>query len=65
MAETTERASDIVEAWLKQVDASSPTKAPRLQELLEKVPLQELIAVVDRQNAVRSALALSEMPRQK
>ena len=35
MAETTERASDIVEAWLKQEDAIDPTKAPRLQELLE------------------------------
>lgn len=65
MAETTERASDIVEAWLKQEDAISPTKAPRLQELLEKVPLQELIAVVERQNAVRSALALRLLPRQK
>ena len=47
MAETTERASDIVEAWLKQEDAIDPTKAPRLQELLERVPLQELIAVVE------------------
>ena len=65
MAETTKRASDIVEAWLKQEDAISPTKAPRLQELLEKVPLQELIAVVERQNAVRSALALRLLPRQK
>ena len=65
MAETTERASDIVEAWLKQEDAIDPTKAPRLQELLERVPLQELIAVVERQNAVRSALALRLLPRQK
>ena len=64
MAETTERASDIVEAWLKQEDAIDPTKAPRLQELLERVPLQELIAVVERQNAVRSALALRLLPRQ-
>ena len=65
MAETTKRASDIVEAWLKQEDAISPTKAPRLQELLEILPLQELIAVVERQNAVRSALALRLLPRQK
>ena len=65
MAETTEQASDIVEAWLKQEDAIDPQKAPRLQELLDKVPLQELIAVVERQNAIRAALALRLLPRQK
>ena len=58
MAETTEQASDIVEAWLKQEDAIDPQKAPRLQELLGRVPLQDLIAVVERQNAIRAALAL-------
>ena len=65
MAETTEQASDIVEAWLKQEDAIDPQKAPRLQELLDKVPLQDLIAVVERQNAIRAALALRLLPRQK
>ena len=65
MAETTEQASDIVEAWLKQEDAIDPHKAPRLQELLDKVPLQDLIAVVERQNAIRAALALRLLPRQK
>lgn len=65
MAETTEQASDIVEAWLKQEDAIDPQKAPRLQELLDRVPLQELIAVVERQNAIRAALALRLLPRQK
>ena len=42
MADTTEQASDIVEAWLKQEDAIDPQKAPRLQELLDRVPLQDL-----------------------
>ena len=65
MAETTEQASDIVEAWLKQEDAIDPQKAPRLQELLGRVPLQDLIAVVERQNAIRAALALRLLPRQK
>ena len=65
MADTTEQASDIVEAWLKQEDAIDPQKAPRLQELLDKVPLQDLIAVVERQNAIRAALALRLLPRQK
>ena len=65
MAETTKQASDIVEAWLKQEDAIDPQKAPRLQELLDKVPLQELIAVVERQNAIRAALALRLLPRRK
>ena len=65
MAETTEQASDIVEAWLKQEDAIDPQKAPRLQELLDRVPLQDLIAVVERQNAIRAALALRLLPRQK
>ncbi|MDK8694594.1 magnesium transporter [Corynebacterium sp. MSK158] len=65
MAETAEQASDIVEAWLKQEDAIDPQKAPRLQELLDRVPLQDLIAVVERQNAIRAALALRLLPRQK
>ena len=65
MAETTNQASDIVEAWLKQEDAIDPQKAPRLQELLDRVPLQDLIAVVERQNAIRAALALRLLPRQK
>ena len=65
MAETTKQASDIVEAWLKQEDAIEPQKAPRLQELLDEVPLQELIAVVERQNAIRAALALRLLPRRK
>jgi len=65
MAEITKQASDIVEAWLKQEDAIDPQKAPRLQELLDKVPLQELIAVVERQNAIRAALALRLLPRRK
>lgn len=65
MAETAEQASDIVEAWLKQEDAIDPQKAPRLQELLGRVPLQDLIAVVERQNAIRAALALRLLPRQK
>ncbi|MCZ9307385.1 magnesium transporter [Corynebacterium sp. c8Ua_181] len=65
MAETTKQASDIVEAWLKQEDAIDPQKAPRLQELLDEVPLQELIAVVERQNAIRAALALRLLPRRK
>ncbi|BFL73418.1 magnesium transporter [Corynebacterium marquesiae] len=65
MAETTKQASDIVEAWLKQEDAIDPRKAPRLQELLDEVPLQELIAVVERQNAIRAALALRLLTRRK
>lgn len=65
MAETTEQASDIVEAWLKQEDAINPQKAPRLQELLAKVPRKELISIVERQNALRAALALRLLPREK
>lgn len=65
MAETTEQASDIVEAWLKQEDAIDPQKAPQLQELLAKVPRKELISIVERQNALRAALALRLLPREK
>ena len=65
MAETIEQAAEIVEEWLKQEDAIDPQKAPRLQELLARVPRQELIAIVERQNALRAALALSLLPRQK
>ena len=65
MAETTKQASDIVEAWLKQEDAIDPQKAPRLQELLDKVPRQELIAGGDRQYRIRAALALRLLPRRK
>ena len=65
MAETTEQASNIVEAWLKQEDAINPQKAPRLQELLAKVPRKELISIVERQNALRAALALRLLPREK
>ncbi|MGV0350183.1 magnesium transporter [Corynebacterium guaraldiae] len=65
MAETIEQATEIVEEWLKQEDAINPQKAPRLQELLARVPRQELIAIVERQNALRAALALRLLPRQK
>lgn len=65
MAETTEQASDIVETWLKQEDAIDPQKAPQLQELLAKVPRKELISIVERQNALRAALALRLLPREK
>lgn len=65
MAETTEQASETVEAWLKQEDAIDPKKAPRLQELLARVPRQDLIAIVERQNALRAALALRLLPREK
>ncbi|MCL8493633.1 magnesium transporter [Corynebacterium aurimucosum] len=65
MAETIEQAAEIVEEWLKQEDAIDPQKAPRLQELLARVPRQELIAIVERQNALRAALALRLLPRQK
>lgn len=65
MAETIEQATEIVEEWLKQEDAIDPQKAPRLQELLARVPRQELIAIVERQNALRAALALRLLPRQK
>ncbi|MGV0368998.1 magnesium transporter [Corynebacterium aurimucosum] len=65
MAETIEQASETVEAWLKQEDAIDPKKAPRLQELLARVPRQELIAIVERQNALRAALALRLLPREK
>lgn len=63
MADTTEQASEVVEAWLKQDDAIDPKKAPKLQKLLAEVPRQELIAIVERQNAVRAALALRLLPR--
>ncbi len=65
MADITEQASDTVEAWLKQDSAIDPQKAPRLQALLDEVPLQELIAIVERQNAIRAALALRLLPRRK
>ena len=65
MAETTEQASETVEAWLKQENAIDPKKAPRLQELLARVPRQDLIAIVERQNALRAALALRLLPREK
>ncbi|OFK68728.1 magnesium transporter [Corynebacterium sp. HMSC074A09] len=65
MAETTEQASETVESWLKQEDAIDPKKAPRLQELLARVPRQDLIAIVERQNALRAALALRLLPREK
>ncbi|MDK6813823.1 magnesium transporter [Corynebacterium sp. UMB6689] len=65
MAETIEQATEIVEEWLKQEDAIDPQKAPRLQELLARVPRQELIAIVERQNALRAALALRLLPREK
>lgn len=65
MAETIEQASETVEAWLKQEDAIDPKKAPRLQKLLARVPRQELIAIVERQNALRAALALRLLPREK
>lgn len=65
MAETIEQAAEIVEEWLKQEDAIDPQKAPRLQELLARVPRQELIAIVERQNALRAALALRLLPREK
>ena len=65
MAETTEQASETVESWLKREDAIDPKKAPRLQELLARVPRQDLIAIVERQNALRAALALRLLPREK
>lgn len=65
MSETIEQATEIVEEWLKQEDAIDPQKAPRLQELLARVPRQELIAIVERQNALRAALALRLLPREK
>ena len=65
MAETIEQATEIVEEWLKQEDAIDPQKAPRLQELLARVPRQELIAIVERQNALRAALAFRLLPREK
>lgn len=65
MAETIEQTTEIVEEWLKQEDAIDPQKAPRLQELLARVPRQELIAIVERQNALRAALALRLLPREK
>ncbi|MEX3516979.1 magnesium transporter [Corynebacterium camporealensis] len=59
--ETIER----LERWLKQDESIDPDQAPELQNLLRQVPLKDLIAVVERQNAIRSAVALRLLTRTK
>ena len=54
-----------LEGWLRSKDPLAPADAKELQTLLAGPPIQDIIALVERHNAVRGALALRLLPREK
>src|SRR5690625_354349 len=65
MSELTKESLDVLEDWLKADKSINPKDAPRLQKLLADTPIKDVIALVERHNAVRAALALRLLPRQR
>ncbi|MDY3128274.1 MAG: magnesium transporter [Corynebacterium sp.] len=65
MSDVNHETIDILEEWLRTEKTIDPKDAPRLQGLLNDAPIQEVIALVERQNSVRAALALRLLPRQR
>ena len=65
MSDMTKESMDVLDDWLKTDKTIDPKDAPRLQKLLAETPLQDVIALVERHNAVRAALALRLLPRQR
>ncbi|NMF32401.1 magnesium transporter [Corynebacterium ammoniagenes] len=65
MSDTTEQSMDVLDDWLKTEKGIDPKDAPRLQKLLADTPIKDVIALVERHNAVRAALALRLLPRQR
>src|SRR5699024_7825888 len=65
MSDMTKESLDALEDWLKTDKPINPKDAPRLQKLLAETPLRDVIALVERHNAVRAALALRLLPRRR
>src|SRR5699024_9761813 len=65
MSNLTEQSPDVLDEWLKTDKSINPKDAPRLQKLLAETPIKDVIALVERHNAVRAALALRLLPRQR
>src|SRR5690625_5201142 len=65
MSDMTKESMDVLDDWLKTDKTIDPNDAPRLQKLLAETPLQDVVALVERHNVVRSALALRLLPRQR
>ena len=65
MSDMTKESLDVLEDWLKADKSINPKDAPRLQKLLADTPIKDVIALVERHNAVRAALALRLLPRQR
>ena len=65
MSDMAKESLDVLEDWLKADKSINPKDAPRLQKLLADTPIKDVIALVERHNAVRAALALRLLPRQR
>src|SRR5690625_2217808 len=65
MSDMTKESMDVLDDWLKTDKTIDPKDAPRLQKLLAETPIKDVIALVERHNAVRAALALRLLPRQR
>ncbi|QNE88724.1 magnesium transporter [Corynebacterium incognita] len=65
MSNVTEENVGILEEMLKVEGNIDPKNAPRMQELLHDTPIQDVIALVERQNSIRGAVVLRLLKRQR
>lgn len=65
MSNVAEENVGILEEMLKVEGNIDPKNAPRMQELLHDTPIQDVIALVERQNSIRGAVVLRLLKRQR
>lgn len=65
MSNVAEENVGILEEMLKVEGNIDPKNAPRMQELLHGTPIQDVIALVERQNSIRGAVVLRLLKRQR
>lgn len=65
MSNSVDEAIDRLEDLLRTEGEIDPKAAPDMQRLLDTPPIQDIVALVERQNNVRAAVVLRLLPRDK
>ncbi|WJY88723.1 magnesium transporter [Corynebacterium confusum] len=65
MSNSVDEAIDRLEELLRTEGEIDPKAAPDMQRLLDTPPIQDIVALVERQNNVRAAVVLRLLPREK
>lgn len=65
MSNSVDEAIDRLEDLLRTEGEIDPKAAPDMQRLLDTPPIQDIVALVERQNSVRAAVVLRLLPRDK